>query len=137
MDPLSITAGIIAVLQLTSSLTTYLLEIKSASKDRVRYLQEASDLSKLLVDLKLRLEDAGPEDPWMAAAQELAVENGPLDQYKAALKRLISKVSPDSKLKKFGEKFTWNFTNAEVKDIFSKIERLKLLIQIALEMDHL
>jgi hypothetical protein len=51
-DPLSISAGIIAVLQLTASMVQYLNEMKDTSKDRQSLLVEISSVSNLLYTLK-------------------------------------------------------------------------------------
>ena len=137
MDPLSITASIIALLQLTGTVISYLNDIRDASEDQARCAIEASNAFSLLTNLRFRVEGANPEDPWFKAVRALTVENGPLDQFKAALEQLASKVAPISGLRKVGEIFVWKFNKSEVTGILSRIERLKLLTQIALEMDHL
>ncbi|OCK75534.1 hypothetical protein K432DRAFT_361892 [Lepidopterella palustris CBS 459.81] len=139
MDPLSVTASIIAVLQLTNAIIGYLNDVKGASKDRAQCAIEASNVYNLLVNLKYRLEEASSNDAWYTAVRALAVTNGPLDQYRSALEQLQSKVisTSTSGLGKIGSALTWKLSKEEVADILSKIERLKSLIQIALEMDHL
>lgn len=137
MDPLSTTASIIAILQLTTTLVNYLTGVKGASEDQKRYTIEASQLYTLLLNLKYRLEEATPTSPWYARARELGAENGPLSQYKAALERLVDKVVPKDGARKIASRVLWPFNKAEVAEIFSTIERLKSLTSIALEMDHL
>lgn len=139
MDPLSVTASIIAVLQLTSTVINYLINAKDASKDQARCATEASNIYHLLTNLKYRLEEAKSENAsWHTAVRSLAVANGPLDQYKSALDQLQSKVATasTSRLHKAGRALVWKSTKDEVANILSRIERLKSLIQIALEMDH-
>src|SRR2546423_1163754 len=58
MDPLSITASIVAVLQLTSTLIEYTSSVKDASKDRAQCANEALNLYNLLFRLSSRLEEA-------------------------------------------------------------------------------
>ena len=48
MDPLSLTASIIVVLQLTGTLMNYVNSIRHAPKERVQIAREASDLYALL-----------------------------------------------------------------------------------------
>lgn len=80
MDPLSVTASIIAVLQLTSTVINYLNDAKDASKDQARCATKASNVYYLLTNLKYRLEEAKSENAsWHAAVRSLAVANGPLD----------------------------------------------------------
>ena len=136
MDPLSITASIVAVLQLTHAVIGYLNDVKDASTDRARCALEASNLYGLLVTLKFRLEGRSYE-PWHAAVRALGVKNGPLDQYKHALEQLQKKITSGSGIKKIGNTLWWKFSKEEVTSILSRMERLKTLVQIALEMDHL
>ena len=51
-DPLSISASIIAILQLSGTVITYLSAVKGASKDRQRLLIEVSAVRGLLSSLK-------------------------------------------------------------------------------------
>ena len=137
MDGLSVAASIIAVLQLTGTVISYLNDIKNAPKDRAKCAVEASNVFSLLTNLQYRLEESQPNEAWYTAVRRLAVANGPLDQYKAALEQLASKVAPAHGLDKVGQAMTWKFSKPEIESILSRIERLKSLTQIALEMDHL
>jgi len=137
MDALGIAASIIAVLQLTAVVINYLNDVKDAPKDCARFAIEAANLYNLLVELKYRLEEGGRNDDWYTAIRALGVENGPLDQYKHALEKLRVKITSGSGLKKIGNALVWMFSKEEVNSIISRVERLKSLIQIALEMDHL
>lgn len=67
----------------------------------------------------------------------LAVQEGPLDQFKQALEALQAKMTDRSRLKKAGEALVWKFRKEEVASIMGRIERLKGLVGVALEMDHL
>jgi hypothetical protein len=140
MDPLSLTASIIAILQLTSTVINYLNDLKNASKDQARCATEASNVYCLLINLKYRLEEAKSENAsWHTAVRLLNVANGPLDQYRSALEQLQSKVikASASGPQKAVRVLVWKFSKDEVDDILSRIERLKSLTQIALEMDYL
>jgi hypothetical protein len=142
MDPLSITASIIALLQLTSTVIGYLNDVKDASTDRARCALEASNLYNLLVTLRFRLEEGRSNEPWYAAVLALGVESGPLDQYKHALEQLQTKITSGRGINKrginkMGNTLLWKFIKEEVTSIMSRMERLKTLVQIALEMDHL
>ena len=137
MDPLSITASIIALLQLTNTVIGYLNDVKDASTDRARCALEASNLYNLLVTLRFRLEEGRSNEPWYAAVRALGVENGPLDQYKHALEQLQTKITSGRGINKMGNTLLWKYIKEEVTSILSRMERLKTLVQIALEMDHL
>jgi len=137
MDPLSVTASIIAILQLSAKVLVYLNDVKDASKDRTQCAIETSNLYNLLFNLRVRVEEGDFEKPWYTAVRALAVENGPLDQFKQALEMLQSKMTDGGRLKKAGEALIWKFKKEEVASILGRMERLKALVGIALQMDHL
>ena len=118
MDPLSITASIIAVLQLTSKVIQYLDDVEDAPKDRARLVTEASNLYSLLMNLKYRLEEGRSNEPWYNAIRSLAVQKGPLDQYKDLLEALQRNTLVTSGLGKIGHAFVWKFNKPEVKTCF-------------------
>jgi hypothetical protein len=95
MDILSATASIIAILQLSTKILTYLNDVGVASKDRAQCAIEISNLYSLLVSLRFRLEEGGASQPWYIAVRALTVENGPLDQFKQALELLQTKIMTD------------------------------------------
>lgn len=137
MDPLSVTASIIAVLQLSAKVLSYLNDVKDASNDRADCAVEASSLYSLLLNLRFRLEGGDASQPWYVAVRALAVENGPLDQFKQALETLQVRMTDGGRLKKAGEALMWKFKKEEVAGILARMERLKTLVEIALQMDHL
>ena len=137
MDPLSVTASIIAVLQLSTKVVAYLNEIKDASKDRAQCAIEISNLYNLLVKLRFRLEEGDAGQPWYTTVRTLTVENGPLDQYRQALETLQTKITGGGQLKQAARTLTWKFKKEEIASILARMERLKTLVEIALQMDNL
>lgn len=137
MDPLSVTASLIAIINLTGAVIGYLNDIKDAPKDRARCAEQAANLQSLLMSLRFRVAETGSEDCWFREFRKLAVKDGPLDQYKAAMEQLKAKLKSKAGLEKVAQVLTWKVTQKEVAEILSRIERLKSLTQIALEMDHL
>ncbi|OAG02463.1 uncharacterized protein CC84DRAFT_1022712 [Paraphaeosphaeria sporulosa] len=137
MDPLSVTASIIAVLQLSAKVLGYLNDVNNASKDRANCAVEASNVHSLLLSLRFRLEEGSADAPWYTAVRALGVENGPLDQFKQALEALQTKMTDGGRLKKAGEALVWKFKKEEITSILDRIERLKTLVEIALQIDHL
>lgn len=140
MDPLSLSAGIIAVLQLSGTLVSYLNSVQSATKDQAYLAVEVSNLYSLLTALKYRVEEAFasdpiPKDPWFTAVSILGTEDGPLDQTEKALERLANRIEPVRGVKKVVRQLLWKLEQAECLDILSKIERLKSLINLALTND--
>jgi hypothetical protein len=138
-DPLSITANIIAVIQITANVIKYLNEVKDAPKDRERCRTTLWNHYNLLLSLRFRLEaKRSHDDDWYTAIRALGVQNGPIEQYGHALKELLPKVSGSGGgLRKVGKALIWTFSKKEVDDILSRLERLKSHVLIALELDHL
>ena len=137
MDPLSATASIIAVLQLSAEVLTYLNNVKNASKDHAQCTIEATNLHNLLTNLRFRLEEGGASQSWYTTVRTLAVENGPLDQFKQALETLQTKMTDGGRLKQAGRALMWKFQKKEIASILARMERLKTLTEIALQMDSL
>lgn len=143
MDPLSVTASIIAIVELSGAICGFLYSLKGTSKDIAQCRLEISNISNLLEKLSDRLDEissneASSDDVWFVEMQALAAANGPIEQYKSALEQLHSKLaSSASSRTKIGGALSWKFSKEEVTNILTRIERLKSLTQIALGMDHL
>jgi hypothetical protein len=137
MDGLSAAASIIAVLQLTGEVLGYLNDVKNAPKECQQCTIEASNIQNLLINLRYRLEQGQAGHSWFTAVRALNIENGPLDQYKQALEQLVSRVEIQGGIQKVKRWLLWKFRKEEVASILARMERLKSLVNIALEMDHL
>ena len=137
MDPLSVTASLVAILQLLTKVVGYLNDVKDASKDRAKCAIEAASLQSLLLDLRFRLEDGNPNDPWYDAVRALGVQNGPLDQFKQMLEQLQARMTSGGRLHNLRDALVWRFSKEEITRILAKMERLKTLVLVALQMDHL
>jgi hypothetical protein len=137
MDPLSVTASVIAILQLTGAVIGYLNDVKDAPKECQQCATEASNLQSLLINLLYHLNQGHTGDRWYTAVRALNVENGPLDQYKQALEQLQTMVEIRDGVQKVKRRLLWKFSKEEVASIQARMERLKSLVSIALVMDHL
>jgi hypothetical protein len=136
MDPLSVTASIIAILQLTVKVSEGLGDAKDASTDRVQFETSIQNLSNLLVGLLARIDESS-DDPWHARARELGAKGGLIYQYRVALGLLKDKISTGHGIVKLRKILLWKYIKDDAERILSGIERLKSVVQIALEMDHL
>ena len=137
MDPLSVTASLIAVLQVTNEIVKYLKDVKDAPKERQRYAEEASNIESLLRDLSSRLLRSSGDEPWFSAVQILSVEGGILDQFHRELRDLKAKLLVRSGVKKLGDTLLWKFKKEEIASMMMKMERLSTNIKIALSSDQL
>lgn len=137
MDGLSVAASVIAVLQLTGEVISYLKDVHDASQECRQCLSECSNLHSLLINILYHLNQRRAGDAWYTNMRSLDVENGPLDQYKQALEKLLSRVETKTRAQDLKRRLLWKFTKGELASILSRVERLKTLISVALELDHL
>jgi hypothetical protein len=131
------TASIIAVLELTTALMGYINDVKHATREQVKVAVEASNLYGLLNSLRFRVEEARSGEPWFNQVKLLGVENGPLDQFKDLLEKMVEQIPSSRKRDQVKSALTWKFTKLEVEDALKRMERLKSLIQYALTEDLL
>ena len=52
MDPISMTASIIVILQLTTTLTSYIIDVRHATTEQVKVAVGASYLCKMVTSLR-------------------------------------------------------------------------------------
>jgi len=123
MDPLSLAASIIALLQLTSSVVQYIGDVADGREERIGLRNEISStygplhmLHDRIVAEKKRL-DAGEEanESWLSSVMQLGVKNGPMRQYERVLEELqverdkyiTPSVGKLKKVKSWGKALAW------------------------------
>ena len=136
-DPLSISASIVATLQLAGTVVQYLNDVRGAPDDRRRLLGEISSTIGVLYTLKDQAERTQWGNPWSNTMRSLNQPAGPLEQFETALEQLVCKLSPVEGLKKVGKAFSWPFQKGEIKTILNSIERQKTLFILALQNDSM
>jgi hypothetical protein len=132
-----VAASVIAVLQLTGEVISYLKDVHDAPQECRRCLSECSDLHSLLINLLYHLNQGMAGDVWYTNIRSLNVKNGPLDQYKQALEKLLLRVETQGRAQDIKRRLLWKFGKGGLASILSRVERLKTLISVALELDHL
>lgn len=137
MDPLSVTASIIAILQLSGKVLSYLNDVKDASQGRTQCAIEISNLHGLLFQLRFRIVGIDSKDSSYLAIQALTGEKGPLDQFKEALEMLEANMTGRGQWLQAGGALLWKFKKEEITYILDRMERLKTSIGVALALDHL
>ena len=139
MDPVTIVGLLASVVQLIDATTKayqYLNDVKDAPRERSTLGREALSLLVLLQDLRDRVENTkDDQDPWFAGVQSLGAPGGPLDQFKACMDPLATKLAPSSKGLAKLRALIWRLDKNAVADIFSKIERVKSIVSLALQKD--
>jgi hypothetical protein len=135
MDPLSISSGIAALLQTTSTVIQYLFDVGDASEGRREVLNEVSCVSGFLFALKELSDRPKWTDSWRATITALSLPNGPLEQFKQSIEYLTLRLGTKGS-RKAQRALAWPFQKAEIKEILHKIERQKALFVLALANDH-
>ncbi|MCJ1380180.1 hypothetical protein MMC17_003283 [Xylographa soralifera] len=136
MDPLSLTITVVGLIQATSVVVQYIYDFKDAGKERSKLAQEVIGLSLLLQQLEARLHDALAGDPWFEGCLSLATPDGTISQLTQVVKELQLKLSPETGLKRLGQKLTWSISKTDLDKMLTQIERLKSQINITLNQDQ-
>ena len=137
-DPLSVTASIVALLELSAKVIVYLSDVKNGSEDRGKVLSEIASVNCILYSLQEKAHEDKQNDAWSSTFQSLDVAKGPLDQIRTALESLSKKLAPPStSLKRVHKAMTWPFQKGEIKEILERIERAKALLNLARQNDHM
>jgi len=131
MDPLSISASIVALVQFTGTIIGYITNAKGASDERTRILEELKNVHYILYQLKDQVEASQFDQPSVT----LTSLHTPLAQFKKVLVQLEKKLRPTEGFGKIGKVLTWHFDKDEVKEILFMVERYKSLFSIALQTE--
>ena len=132
-----LTATIVQLIDATAKAIKYLNDVKDAPKDRATLARETSSLLVLCTDLRYTVEEVELTGRWFAGVHSLGIEGGPLDQFRDAMEELARKLKLETGIKKLGKALIWTLDKNEINSILSKIERLKILVSLALQKDHL
>jgi hypothetical protein len=132
-DPLSISASIIGVLQLSAVVVQHINSMKDASEERKKLLNEIGTTSDFLAIINNPVRLAQHGDSW----ESLRKPGGPLEQLEAVLKKLDAKLAPATGLSKVKKAVTWPFKKGEIEGLLGSIERQKTLLGLALQNDHM
>lgn len=140
VEALGIAASIIAVIQLTASVSTlsygYIKEWKEAPENIRKLADELSSLSKILTYLQKYVDDnlqspilqlSDPQNPLREGIRECKVD----------LSRLQLKLVPKQGSGSIRHRLKWPLKEAETSGYLSRMERYKGLIQLALNVDHM
>ena len=136
MDPLSVTASIIAVIGLCGQVIGYIAAAKGATKDRSQLKAEILSCQSLLEALKDETEDSDDSDDWANIIKTLEGLGAPLNVLEETLGLLALKLGPKKNLQKAVKVLTWPFEAKEVSKILEVIERQKSSLSLALENNN-
>ncbi|VUC26662.1 unnamed protein product [Clonostachys rosea] len=133
MDPLSTTASVIAVLQLTSKIVQYLNSASGATKERKTLRDELRACERVLEQLKDRCDEEDSDTEWRDTIKVLEGPEGPLGRLWAMLRKMEERLQRrGGPAEKVISAVKWPFVQKEIKEIFKAMEREKSLLQLAL-----
>jgi len=138
MDPLSISASTVALLQLSSSIINFLSAISSSAIEIRNLMVEISATRGLLSSLA---DLAALDEGWNEKLREMAMKDGPLEMQKALLQKLEERLDleggPGGRLRQWGRRLNWPFRLEETREMMEAARRVRSLLVGALALDHL
>lgn len=135
MDPLSTTASIIAVLQLSAKVVQFTGAAAGAAKERKRLREEVRACEYILQQLKDESDDSEEGKAWSETIKALEAPGAPLSRLWVALSAVTARLRPKEGLRKVSTTLKWPFEEKEVDRIIGTIEREKSLLALALTND--
>ncbi|CAG9978718.1 unnamed protein product [Clonostachys byssicola] len=133
MDPLSTTASVIAVLQLTSKIVQYLNSASGATKERKALRDELRACERVLEQLKDRCDEEDCDTEWNNTIKVLEGPDGPLGRLSIMLRRMEDRLQRrDGPAERLIAAVKWPFIQKEVNEIFAAMDREKSLLTLAL-----
>jgi hypothetical protein len=140
MDPLSVTASAIAVLQISGTIINlcydYRSRVKNAAKEASRIVNELNGLRSVIDLLFVLLEDESVKSTQHSALDKLAQDEGPLTRCITELKALEKKLEPQEGWRAAKAAILWPLKESDVKKVLQDIDSTKSTIQLALATDQ-
>ena len=131
-EPISLAASIITFLELSTSISQFIGEVKGAAKNIHTLSEDIEAMESLLLLLE---QFAHPRKTWLGADAK-AAGNRPLEQYRRLLDLLKKKLKPLSKNRVVAA-LLWPFKKREIKEILDSVERQKVAFMLALQNEQL
>ncbi|KAM0817920.1 putative NACHT domain-containing protein [Seiridium cardinale] len=132
MDPLSTTASIIAVIQLSTEVVQYISTAKGAFKERRRLRHEIQACGDALQQIRDEYDESEEGVAWSEKIKALEARDAPLNRLHAILSTLKSKLQSNSAASKALAALKWSFQEKEIDKIVAVLEREKSLLAVAL-----
>lgn len=128
--PPGVSASVVAVLQLATTATQYLKDVKRGTAERTRLRDELRSTVCLLEMLQDRLEDSdgGLDDSGALKPQSvdsLSGTDGPLQRFQQVLEEIVAELAPQDNLRRLAQPFTWPLEKKKVAELLACLERLK------------
>ena len=140
MDPLSVTASAVAVLQLTETIITSCYKYKKSVQDRNKVLEdlvcEMTALKEILCFLR-KVANTGGSDRCKTFVSKLLLDNdGLLCQCKSVLETLQSELETGGPLARMGKVMIWPFRKEDVLKAVNRVRCTREILSFALTVDQ-
>lgn len=143
MDPLSVTANLVRVidgaLQITTALVEYARDTKNASSVKQILAEETLFLSKLLQRLRDRAQTARHDETWLADHKDTVRPfETAYDDLAMTLEfdTVTGNIKEESKLRAVRTMVRWSFSKSEVYSLLERITRLQQYANVLLADDQ-
>jgi hypothetical protein len=141
MDPLSVTASAIAILQISGTIINlcydYRSRVKNAAKEASRIVNELNGLRSVIDLLFVLLEDESEKKSMPhSALDRLAQSDGVLTRCINELKALEKKLEPKDGWRAAKAAILWPLNESDVKKVLHDIESTRSTVQLALAADQ-
>jgi len=142
MDPLSVTASIIAVIQLTGSVVSavysYRTDVKNAPEDAAKIIEGLTALSHVLEKLLQMVEtERNTKVTRLASLEGLLKPDGPIESCQKTLERLNAKLQPEKGWRAVKQSLIWPLKKDDIKKTLKEITTAKETLGLALTVDHM
>ena len=94
MDPLSTSASIVALIELSSAVIKYLSNVRNGPKELQQLRSETSSVLSILIIFQNQADQTRPDNSFSSTLRSLNVPRGPFEQVHKALERLDMILAP-------------------------------------------
>jgi hypothetical protein len=157
MDPLSVSASIVALLDCAEKIIKYAVDIYQASKERQKFLDGLQGTRSIIKRLHHRLQEAQQGDTWYEGLRDLVATSGtftddggyvsnptiksegPLARLYKIMAKLLAELmplDPTDRLKRLGQRVTWHWDKEKFAGSLTELMRSRDDINFVLDQDH-
>ncbi|KAJ7591985.1 ankyrin repeat-containing domain protein [Mycena floridula] len=138
MDAVSFTASIIALAQGAQAIFEYIKDVRDGPSTRTELLTSLAPLSNLLSLLQVQFQSTTQNPPWTSAVILLGQQDGPFAQLTVIIEKIRNKLEDSSggQGRKLFKTLTWSLDKADVTELLVRVERVKSLVMLAIQNDH-
>lgn len=157
MDPLSVSASIVALLDFAEKIIQYATDVYQFSKERQNFLQGLQGVRSIAKRLDERLQKAQQGDTWYEGLRELVATSGkftddgryladptlrsegPLARLYKIMAKLLADLMPSSpvdRLKRLGQRLGWHWDKHKYEGCLKELLRCRDDVNFVLDQDH-